>query len=59
MGLWQNEIYLEIQQLKLIGWNLAQESIGRELIRRTRSVFNDFERPFHFEIVKIIVSVVS
>ena len=59
MGLWQNQTQLEIQQLKIVGWNLARESIGRELIRRTRSVFNDFERPFHFKIVKIIVSVVS
>ena len=59
MGLWQNQTQLEIQQLKIICLNLPQESIGRELIRRTRSVFNDFERPFHFEIVKIIVSVVS
>ena len=59
MGLWQNQSQLEIQQLKIIGLNLPRESIGRELIGRTRSVFNYFERPFHFEIVKIIFSVLS
>ena len=59
MGLWQNQTQLDIQQLKIIGLNFPRELIGRELIRRTRSIINDFERPFHFEIVKIIVSVVS
>ena len=49
MGLWQNQIQLETQQMKVIGWNLARESIGRELIRRTRPAFHDFESPFHFE----------
>ena len=29
MGLWQNQTQLEIQQLKIIGLNLARESIGR------------------------------